>query len=265
MPFTPTHVVAVIPLWPLRRFLPFAALAIGSMVPDLALFFPYIDYSETHSAMGVFTVCLPMGISLFLLFELVMRRPMTGLLPNYVERRIQSAPRLPTEPEMIVHFRFYAKVALAIVIGAYTHQIWDAFTHQGRWGTRLVPFLNSQIEIGGYFVPGYKAFQYASTFIGLPFLVMIAAFELNRTAPVSDQFSIVSGKSKSIAASLIVIIPLLVGTYAYTTYPTAYQALGMTIKRSGAITLVGSLVYCILFQTFTNGAAIHKSGKDRHR
>ena len=137
VPFTPTHVVAVIPLWPLRRFLPFAALAIGSMVPDLALFFPYIDYSETHSAMGVFTVCLPMGISLFLLFELVMRRPMTGLLPNYVERRMQSAPRLPTEPEMIVHFRFYAKVALAIVIGAYTHQIWDAFTHQGRWGTRL--------------------------------------------------------------------------------------------------------------------------------
>jgi len=94
---------------------------------------------------------------------------------------------------------------------------------------------------------------------------MIAAFELNRTAPVSDQFSIVSGKSKSIAASLIVIIPLLVGTYAYTPYPSAYQALGMTIKRSGAITLVGSLAYCILFQTFTNGAAIHKSGKDNHR
>ncbi len=32
MPFTPTHVVAILPLWPLRRFLPFTALAIGAMV-----------------------------------------------------------------------------------------------------------------------------------------------------------------------------------------------------------------------------------------
>ncbi|MGD1950048.1 MAG: DUF4184 family protein [Leptolyngbyaceae cyanobacterium] len=32
-----------------------------------------------------------------------------------------------------------------MVVGACTHQIWDAFTHKGRWGTHFIPMLNSHI------------------------------------------------------------------------------------------------------------------------
>ena len=41
MPFTPTHVAAVVPIaWLSRQRLPFSALVIGSMIPDLHLFVP---------------------------------------------------------------------------------------------------------------------------------------------------------------------------------------------------------------------------------
>jgi len=41
MPFTPTHVAAIVPIsWLTRNRLPFSALAIGSMIPDLQLFLP---------------------------------------------------------------------------------------------------------------------------------------------------------------------------------------------------------------------------------
>ena len=50
MPFTPTHVLAILPIAALKRpALPFSALVIGSMIPDLPLFVPLSpDYGTTH-------------------------------------------------------------------------------------------------------------------------------------------------------------------------------------------------------------------------
>ncbi|NER80212.1 MAG: DUF4184 family protein [Leptolyngbya sp. SIO1D8] len=79
MPFTPTHIGAVLPFWLLRRVVPFSAFAIGAMVLDVPLFFPIIDYAQTHSPLGLFTVCLSIGIAGFFLFELVMRRPIIAI------------------------------------------------------------------------------------------------------------------------------------------------------------------------------------------
>jgi hypothetical protein len=259
VPYTPTHVVAVVPLWPLRRFLPFVALAIGSMVPDFPLFFPgIVDYAQTHSLVGAFTACLPIGASLFLLFELFMRRPLTSLLPDWVQRRLPSKSGIPVEPRISLHLRYFAGVAFAIVIGAWTHQIWDAFTHQGRWGTHLVPVLNSEIRIGGSLVPGYKLFQYGSTFFGLPLLTLLAAVELHRTTPEERGIATLHQKWKLLAALLILAVPIFVGAFAWSTSKNAYQALGVTIRHSGAIIMVGLAAYCILFHAFANGATIRR-------
>lgn len=260
MPFTPTHIVAALPLWPLRRTLPFAALAIGSMVPDLPMYFPVVDYAQTHAPMGVFTICLPIGFALFLLFEFLMRRPLVELLPHRVGRRIPSESRIPTGTSASTHLRFYTGVALAIVIGAFTHQIWDAFTHQGRWGTQLVPCLHAQVEIGGYLVPGYKVFQYGSTLVGLPLLVVFAVLVLRRTTTDDKRAPVVSVTLKRIVACIALTTPVVVGTYAYTAYPTAYQALGVTIRRTSSIMLIGGLVYSVLFHVFTRGDyMLHKA------
>lgn len=245
MPFTPTHIVAVLPL---RRFLPFGPLVIGSMVPDVPLFFPVVDCAQTHSLSGIFTTCLPLGVVWFLLCETVMRGPMVALLPIGVQRRIPTAPQIPSGPRLANHLAFYAATAIAIVIGALTHQVWDAFTHQDRWGTQWIPLLNSAFSISRFSLPIYKILQYGSTLIGLPLLVLLVVLALNRMEPRDDRMPIVSAKYKWFVWTSIFVIPLAIAIYSFTTQPSAYRALGLTIRRSGAALTLLCVTYCVLVQ-----------------
>ncbi|ESA33122.1 membrane protein [Leptolyngbya sp. Heron Island J] len=251
MPFTPAHIVAVLPFWPLRRVVPFSAFAIGAMIPDLPLFFPIVDYTQAHSTSGLFSLCLPLGMGGFFLFELVMRKPMIALLPAWLESRLSFKPYIPSLPFVRTQLCYVIAVAFAILVGAYTHQIWDAFTHKGRWGTYLIPSLNADIEISGFHVPGYQAFQYGSAFLGLPLLVMLAAIALNRTPPTLQQKTLHS-KLKILAGALMVIVPICVAVHAYIVSPDAHQLLFLTITRSGAILMVMLLAYCLLFNAFAD-------------
>jgi hypothetical protein len=66
VPFTPSHVAAVLPF--ARTPLVPSALVIGSMGPDLFYYVPLpIERSFTHSLTGVFTVDLVLGVVLFAL------------------------------------------------------------------------------------------------------------------------------------------------------------------------------------------------------
>lgn len=256
MPFTPTHIVAILPLWPLRRWLPFSGLAIGAMVPDIALFFPIVNYAQTHSPLGIFSTCLPLGVSIFLLFDVVMRGPMVALLPVWFQTRIDPRPQLPATPRLRDQFTFFAGLFTSIVIGACTHQLWDAFTHEGRWGTNAIPSLNSTFEIIGYNVPGYKLFQYGSTFIGLPLLAAVTMFSLSRVPAMHTTTrtrTVDSLKLRRWAFSLLVLVPPVVGVFASATEATVYQAFGATIRLSGAIILSLCVVYCVTFQILRNG------------
>ena len=180
MPFTPTHVVAVLPFsyWAGRR-LAFSALAIGSMIPDLPLFIPFLqlDYAQTHSITGIFAACLPAGFLTFLWFELFAKRPLFALCPRWVRQRL-----VPYEqPAVTASFGSVIMAAFSIVIGAATHVFWDSFTHYGRWGYRLFPRMNRIIfENGDYSLELYKAIQHGSTVVGLPLLLVVAALWLRR-------------------------------------------------------------------------------------
>lgn len=222
------------------------------MVPDIGLFFPIVDYAQTHSPFGVFSTCLPIGVAIFLLFETVMRCPLVALLPAWFQRRIDSLPQVPTTPRLRPHVFFYSGLGTAVVIGAFTHQIWDAFTHQGRWGTDVVPLLNATVSFAGYEVPGYKLFQYGSTFVGLPLLAAVTMFSLNRAPATYPTTTAVSPKSKLLVLFLVCLVPLLVCACAVSTRATGYQAMGVTITRSGAILLTLGVAYSAGFQIVTN-------------
>ena len=221
------------------------------MVPDVPLFFPIVDYAQTHSLWGLFTTCLPIGVAGFFLFELVMRRPTIAILPAWLESRLSSKPNVPTQRFASTRLRYLVAVAIAIVMGAYTHQLWDAFTHKDLWGTRLIPMLNSHLDIGVFHVPGYKVFQHGSTFIGLPLLALLAVLELNRMTPTFCQDAL-RLKWKRLARYAICIVPIGVAMHAYRVSPSLYRALFLTITRSGAILMVMLLVYCLLFHAFAD-------------
>lgn len=172
MPFTPTHVAAVVPLLPfLRKKIPFTALAIGAMIPDLPLFLPGFapGYAVFHSFEGLFTGCLPAGMGCFLGFQVFLKEPLFRLYPEWVQVRASSLRMSCVE----LRFLFFVWSALGVWLGALSHLTWDSFTHLGRLGTRLLPVLNTDWFhfSNGVTVTGARVLQHGSTVVFLPLLV----------------------------------------------------------------------------------------------
>jgi hypothetical protein len=250
MPFTPTHVLAITPIAAAcRGRLPFQALAIGSMIPDLPIFLSIAPrYQTMHSVPGLFTACLPLALVTYIIFEFLMKRPLIALLPAAIRSRCAALARLPEGPTS----GGAICAALAVTAGAATHIVWDAFTHDGRWGTQLVPWLNTYaLSVAGHPLPGYKLAQYGSTIVGLPILAVLAVAWLRRQTPVPlDSLPIVRP-----AVRVVVVITVLV-TLAVTTRPlwgvggsSFYIRLGRSIRESGLALMIEVLVYCVAAST----------------
>jgi len=79
MPFTPCHIAAVLPL---RRRLPFLALAVGAMVPDFGYYVSPVSYfsESAHTLTRSLTFCLPIG-TLIVFFIYVTREGWKRLCP----------------------------------------------------------------------------------------------------------------------------------------------------------------------------------------
>ncbi|MEU0986996.1 DUF4184 family protein [Streptomyces sp. NPDC005953] len=175
MPFTLSHAAAVLP--GLRRDgtahgpLVASALVMGSFSPDITYFAASVvpeamawgDF--THGLIGLLTVDVLVTALLVGLWWVV-RDPLLALLPPPLHLRVRAwltGPAIRWGPSYLVRF------FVSAVIGAATHIFWDSFTHEGRWGTRMVPVLAE--TVGGFGV--HKFAQYGSSAIAL---LVIGAF-----------------------------------------------------------------------------------------
>lgn len=164
MPFTPSHIAAVLPLrGRAGRGLPIAALAAGSMSPDLPYFQPFGDWRllspPTHSVAGILTWDLLFGIGLWALWR-AGARPVHDLVPDLIRDRWRP-PGRPTTG------RGWGLAAVAVLIGAATHVLWDEFTHAGRFGTTHLAAIAALYPTPLGELPGYRILQYASGAVGL--------------------------------------------------------------------------------------------------
>ena len=75
MPFTISHIAAVLPLQkPLRRLGLLSAAAIGAMVPDMDLILPIrLPREQTHGQLALVTFCLPIGLAAWVLFQALIK------------------------------------------------------------------------------------------------------------------------------------------------------------------------------------------------
>ncbi|MGW4644631.1 DUF4184 family protein [Sphaerisporangium sp. NPDC004334] len=174
MPFTLSHVVAVVPL---RRWLPSAGLVVGAVVPDLAYYLP-LPYSSgvAHDWRVGWLVDVPAGLVVLAVFHLVLRAPLTALAPGGVRARL---------PDRGVGGRGPATVA-ALVAGMATHLAWDAFTHVDgvvvtHWPVMRLPVL------GVHRV--FNVVMYVSSLAGLAVLVAWFARWYRRVPPRPGRFS----------------------------------------------------------------------------
>ncbi|KRA22486.1 cell wall anchor protein [Microbacterium sp. Root61] len=186
MPFTPSHAVVALPF--IRTPLIPAAIAIGAMTPDLPLFVRGIglDYDRTH-AFAWLPATILVALVLLLVWRCVLRPATRELAPRSLAARLPgewdgSAAAAARETFAMAEtpprasWRGMLLVLVSLAIGIATHIVWDLFTHEGRWGSEVLPILD---EHWGP-LTGYKWLQHGSSAIGLIIIAIWAALWLSR-------------------------------------------------------------------------------------
>lgn len=178
MPFTISHVALARPLdRVLGGELPILALAAGTMAPDFEYFLRgRIERSISHLAHGVLLVDLPLGLLFLAALTWLVVPGILTLLPDGALHLGPGLTRTFTIPRSAWTDRLsLARIAVAIMIGAGSHLVWDEFTHgpaaEGRWlgWLNALPFSIGQADFALYSV-----FQWISSVAGLAVLAIAA-------------------------------------------------------------------------------------------
>lgn len=257
MPFTPSHAVVALP-FVRTRMIP-AAIAIGAMTPDLPLYIrgTPVTYAFTHSLGNiVWTTAIAAG--LFLLWRVLFRPALPDLMPRAVRERLPASWRMSPAAavrDAVGKTRPRAHLpilVLSLALGVATHIVWDSFTHKGRAGVSLLPFLT---EMWGP-VPGFTWVQHGSSIISLLLIAGWAALWLSRRVPEpagKRAVPAVLAAAWAVALPLILIAALIVGffqrgpfTAAFTPQHLAYAVLPQACAVWAVITVAVCLVILIV-------------------
>ena len=250
MPFTPTHIAAAIPFaWLCRWRVPFTALAIGTTVSDIPVYFPMLlPYQATHTMTGVVTHCLPLGLLLYFIYHGLLKRPLVDLLPTALRDRL--LPYLNRELEFDP--KRIAVVSALIILGAVTHVFWDSFTHRARWGTIRFPWLNEIMIAGNVSMPWYSVLQHGSSLVLLPPMLVGFGWWLMH----QPRLAVEDQRAKfppGIAWSVFGLICL--GGFihwrmivAARPHYSLVSSVRLTVARAGAVCLAVVLLYCVAMQ-----------------
>ena len=209
MPFTPTHMLAGLPIAAIWRGPGIAsAIIIGTMVADWPLYIPVGPaYELTHSFVGILTACLPLGLALVLLFQWVLKKPLYELLPLGFRLRLGDL----AAQELSLTVGRVAALLLGIAFGAVTHIVWDAFTHGGSWGVAMHPELRHVwVTVGGIKFPGYMTLQHASSLVGLPLMLLLLAFWYRRADVGIDLARVISPLGRLVWLLTILGVPFVI-------------------------------------------------------
>jgi hypothetical protein len=234
MPFTLAHPAAILPL---RRIRPLRSvpLIIGAMIPDLPYYVP-ADVSrllarsmpETHSFEGPLTSCLVLGyVALTGIF--LLRGPLTALLSTRARWLCLTA--LAPFRERPVEWLL---APLAIVLGGWTHVLWDSFTHADGWMVHRIAALSAPVSIGSYEGQLCHVLQYLSSAFGLA-VMAIWYWRL----PVPAAAPAEPGTARSSAAPVLMLVTaaaILIGGVQAMEYfdhwHAIYRTLNILLTRS---------------------------------
>jgi len=179
MPFTISHAAVVLPFSRLlARWRLLSATVIGAMVPDFGLFFPWRPTRiETHSAVGLFTFCVPVGLVTYWVFQYLVKTPVLELLPESAYARWRPF----ASPASIKSVRQWLLAVCGVFAGAVTHLVLDGFTHEGARGVRMLPILDDPIvEYGGHYLRAVRLMQDGLSLLGLVVVVALVTYALRR-------------------------------------------------------------------------------------
>lgn len=187
MPFTLSHAAAALPF---RKYCPqrldMLALMLGTITPDLAYYWRDFNLAaKAHTFGGSLVICLPLGLAAFYLiraFSKEISRIFNGPFREFIEN-IKTTPSKPIS------------IIASVLLGAWTHVIWDSFTHRNGSVVTRIPWLAEDIfslagpgfgfgtgaDMGlgiglarGIQIPVYSLLQHLSSTFGLTVLAVAA-------------------------------------------------------------------------------------------
>lgn len=163
MPFTLSHAVLAPPLSKLSgNRLPIAALAIGTMTPDLYRVLVKTEIYLNHQFKGIIYPDLLVGL-LFCLLWYSLYRPLLFKFLG-VQKPLNIA-------SFSIFFKFLIWMILAIILGTATHIIWDGLTHLDFRTFAFKAFLAQPVSMFDRIYPMHKVLQIGCSAVALPFLM----------------------------------------------------------------------------------------------
>jgi hypothetical protein len=165
-----------------------------------------MPFTLAHPLIGLFSFCLPASFLVYLVFELWLRVPLVSLLPNSVQKRIRPLT-------IGVGFRSLPIILGSLLIGAFTHILWDSITHAWSPWLALKPILNYELfAVGSYQVFVFRALQHSSTLTGLAFIGWwIRRWYLTTEPILSTSLIVLTRRQIVVAFVLTSVIAAIVG------------------------------------------------------
>ncbi len=216
-------------------------MAIGTMVPDIAGYYPaLLDYNATHSIGGVMTHCVPIGVIFYYVYQAFLKQPLFDLFPDAVTSRLRPWIDHPIKltPSAVV------AVTACVALGAMTHVIWDAFTHSGGWGVAKYPELTEIVyrDASRRPIRRFDVIQHTSSLLLVPmscgFLIWL------RTLPRHDDLVERARIPKGIAWFLVTLI-IAGGAVYFQNYlqnhPDSYWIMVLTRSVKGGVAYLFAL------------------------
>lgn len=186
---------------------------IGSMAPDFGYFFSHdVSRQLTHSFSGLFLFALPAGLSVWLFYVYVLEKATITLLSDRWHTRFAHTDTVTP--------RLVARSVLAIVLGALTHILWDAFTHRDTFLTSSVAFLNAPTP-GFPWLPVYHLLHGLSTVVGLVILAYWARHLHRQPAKSLIRPYRVSNQALTWARWFLLVVTLAAGLAQWLPYARA--------------------------------------------
>jgi hypothetical protein len=249
MPFTVSHVAAVLPLHkPLRRLGLLSAGAIGAMAPDLDLMLPTrLPREQTHGHLALLTFCLPVGLAAWALFQALIKPALIEVLPDRVYIRLCAEHR----DSRLASVKAWFYAGLAVLLGALTHIIWDSFTHEDGRGVGMLPVLGEpSAELGGSQWHLYRWVQHGSSVVGIA-AVSLALWlwvrHARRPNPPPDRG--LTARERHSWLAVYVLIPVLqvvaaVAQIHHRGWPRLYSTAALTVF---AVTGINAAILALVF------------------
>ena len=246
MPVTPAHALAA---WPIRRLvpaLPLSALIIGALSPDYEYFLRLAPVTRAgHRPEGLIFFCIPVSMTLWVVFRRIVRPAIVELLPPGLGRALGPASRS------------WSLAFLAVILGAISHIVWDGFTHQGDWGVRLLPALKIRPFPHVLPLPWFRLLQHGSSTVGLVLLMVWAASWIFAQPPSARRFA--PGQFHRAARVVSIILLVSAACAVANGWVAARHLWAFDLGRAAVGAMAGCAASVLLYALWRTAATVQRA------